>query len=329
MSKPALIRAAALGAAGALALALAGCGGSSTEDASGRLVVNLTDSPVDSAAEVVVVFTGLELKPADGEAISFDFDEEQSIDLLTLQGGGSVTLLDEQEIEAGRYEWIRLKVRAERNLQDGSYIAFDDSGERFPLWVPSGSQRGLQLVRSFVVAAGGVTSLTIDFDVRKSIVAPPGLAPNYILKPTLRLVDNLLVGAVAGDVDVAYLAQVQEVPDDEECFPGVYLFAGYDTVPDDQDTEDVPGNGADPVVYLPLEANEFGIASYLMPFIEAGEYQVAFTCNFDVDASAELSEHDPREGADPTDQTMAWEIVEVEVVPEETAEVNFLPAGTT
>lgn len=310
------------------ALALAGCGGS-TDDASGRLIVNLTDSPVDSAAEVVVVFTGLELKPADGPAVSFDFAEPQSIDLLTLQGGGSVTLLDEQEIEAGRYEWIRLKVIAERDLQGASYIAFDDSGETFPLWVPSGSQRGLQLVRSFVVAAGGVTSLTIDFDVRKSIVAPPGLAPNYILKPTLRLVDNLLVGAVAGDVDVGYLAELQEIPDGEECFPGVYLFSGYDTVPDDQDTEEVPGNGADPVVYQPLEANELGIASYLLPFIEAGEYKVAFTCNFDVDESAELSEHDPREEADPADQTMSWETVDVEVMPDETAEANLLAPETT
>ncbi|WP_372971016.1 DUF4382 domain-containing protein [Marinobacter sp.] len=37
--------------------------------------------------------------------------------------------------------------------------------------------------------AGGSASFTIDFDVRKSLINPPGLE-NYLLKPVLRLVDN-------------------------------------------------------------------------------------------------------------------------------------------
>ncbi|MEJ2523462.1 MAG: DUF4382 domain-containing protein, partial [Gammaproteobacteria bacterium] len=77
------------------ALALAACGGSSEDNpAVGTLNLKLTDSPVDSAQEVVVVFTGVELQHSDGERVSFDFcdfgnqpPDCPAIDLLALQGG--------------------------------------------------------------------------------------------------------------------------------------------------------------------------------------------------------------------------------------------------
>jgi hypothetical protein len=324
ISKPAALVA-------AVVLSLTGCG-SSDKDASGLLTVKLTDSPVDRASEVVVVFTGIELKHESGPPFSIDFCApgdppaqcRKSIDLLTLQDGVTVDLLDEVQVEAGRYEWIRLKVLAEQNLQDGSYIVLEEGGAQYPLWVPSGAQTGLKLVRPFVVAQGGVTELVIDFDLRKSVLAPPGLAPNYILKPTLRLVDKLQTGTIVGTVDLDYLAEEQEV---ESCVAGVYLFKGVDAVPDDMDGG-IDGN--DPVVYKPLEADELGgvLASYIIPFVEAGEYTVAFTCNFDVDASPEESEYNPNatEGQ-PGYQTMAWTTFgDVVVASGQTTEVDFLPS---
>ena len=305
------------------ALGLAGCGGS--DDGSGRLVVSLTDSPVDEANEVVVVFTGLEVKPADGPSITYPLDE-QSIDLLQLQGGASVTLLDEQDIDPGQYEWIRVLV-----TEEGSYIGFDNDGDGEsedtpPLWIPSGAQTGLKLVRPFFVAQGGVTSLTIDFDLRKSVIAPPGLAPSYILKPTLRLVDDLLVGAVAGDVDLGLLSDELVLEGEEPCDPGVYLFPGDAEAPDDQDGSS--DDGVDPVVYLPLLDDETpeapGQASYLIPFVEAGGYKVSFTCDYNVDSPDE-SEYDPNAGDDdPGFGKMRWtSLVDVTVIAGETAEVNF------
>lgn len=53
------------------ALALAACGGSDNND--GALTVRITDSPIDHATEVVVVFTGVELKPASGPPFSIDY----------------------------------------------------------------------------------------------------------------------------------------------------------------------------------------------------------------------------------------------------------------
>lgn len=306
------------------ALALAGCGGSSN-DGSGQLTVNLTDSPVDSAVAVNVAIQGLTIKPAEGEAISVAYTGANPINLLDLQGGVTAVLADAVDLPAGQYNWIRLDVEE----GEDTHILTDTDGngepELYPLWIPSGAQTGLKLVRPFFVAQGGVTELTIDFDVRKSVIAPPGQAPSYVLKPTLRLVDNLLVGEVAGDVDVAYLSEQLGLEAGETCDPGVYLFVGSGTTPDDQDE-----NETNPLVYQRLDADlTTGEATYLIPFVEAGEYTVAFTCDFGVDADPVESEYNP-EATDPTDpefESMRWSAANVTVEAETTAEVNLLPPG--
>jgi hypothetical protein len=310
------------------ALALAACGGSENKD--GVLTVKITDSPIDNATAVVVVFTGVELKPADGEPFSIDYcgpadlpaNCQKAIDLLQLQDGVTDTLLEDEEVPVGQYQWMRLKVRADRNLSGASYIRLDD-GTEYPLFVPSGAQTGLKIVRPFVVAQGGTTRLVIDFDIRKSVIAPPGLAPNYLLKPTLRMVDELQTGTITGEVDLAALAAEQGLGTEQTCQGGVYLFAGAGATPDDMDGGI---DGDDPVVYRILEPEvaEGDNAPYMFSFVEAGAYTIAFTCNFDVDASPEESEYNPdaAEG-EPGYQSMNWTAFDVVLGAGETVVVDF------
>ena len=67
---------------------LSACGGDSTpEEVSvpipmGSLVLAITDAPVDEASNVVVRFTGVEIKPASGSSITVPFDIAKEIDLL-------------------------------------------------------------------------------------------------------------------------------------------------------------------------------------------------------------------------------------------------------
>ena len=181
---------------------LAGCGGGGgrqPEAPMGRISLGITDAPVDGATAVVVKFIAVELKPEDGSAFTINLTPAQSVDLLVLAGGSSRALLEDYSVPAGRYQSIRLLIEAQQN-QPSSYIDFA-SGARYPLYVPSGSESGLKLIRGFTVAAGSTSNFTIDFDLRKSVIAPPGQAPNYLLKPVLRMVDNLQVGAIAGTVD--------------------------------------------------------------------------------------------------------------------------------
>jgi hypothetical protein len=322
----------------ACAALLAGCGGGGggAAESTGTLNLKLTDSPVDDAEKVIVVFTGIELKPRGGPAVSLAVtcaDDPATpeaecvngnayVDLMKLQDGVTLDLLRNRSVEAGDYEWMRLKVLAERNNQSGSYIKMRD-GSQYPLYVPSGAETGLKLVRPFTVAQGGITKLVIDFDIRKSVIDPPGLAGDYVLKPTLRLTDELVTGTVRGTVSLAALATEQGAT---SCDGGVYLFAGHDAVPDDMD-----GTPADPVVYRKLEpgATDPAVATYMFPFVEAGseagKYTVAFTCNFGVDAAPDASEYDPNAASgQPGFGTMKWTKTNTTVgAAGETAVVDF------
>jgi len=296
------------------AMALGGCGGGDGADpttpASGTLNLRITDAPIDAAAEVVVVFTGLELHGASGDDVRIDFPNPRSIDLLKLQDGVTSALTDGLTVPAGDYQWMRLIVSAEKNSQSSSYIKLL-TGEQYPLWIPSGAESGLKLMRPFTVAQGGTTRLLIDFDLRKSITAPPGQDPNYIMRPALRVLDELQAGTIEATVDLAALAAAQlgEGAPVGECAAGVYLFAGGAATPDDQDGEEA--DGADPVVYEPVAydgANTTVTAT--IPFVAVGTYTLAATCDFDVDA-ADLNDYDAAasDGA-PGFETMRWTILD-------------------
>lgn len=286
---------------------LNGCGGggdvSFTE---GAVTINMTDAPVDGAAEVVVVFTGVELHRTNGQTVTLDFTSPKSIDLIKLQGGVTGALTQDSAVPAGDYDWMRLKVRASQNSQGESYIKLLD-GTQYPLWIPSGAETGLKLVRGFTVAQGSTTRLLIDFDLRKSVHAPPGQDPNYILRPALRLLDQIQVGQLAATVDLAALAtsQLGAGATVQSCNGGLYLFAGGTATPDDQDGN--AADGADPVVYLPLAYDGVNTSiTTTIPFIEVGTYTVAATCDFDVDA-ADADDYNAAavQGA-PGYQTMHW-----------------------
>jgi hypothetical protein len=253
---------------------LAACGGGGDSAGApeapkfGRLTLRVTDSPVTDAARVVVQFTGLEIKPRDAaQPEVFDFAPRQ-IDLLALDGGGSEILLADELLPAGEYEWIRLKVNAGREGSD-SFIELDD-GSRHPLFIPSGNQTGLKLIRGFLIGAGGTHNFTIDFDLRKSVIHPPGLGEPYLLKPVLRLVNNLEVGSIAGTVAQALVVT--------GCQPAVYLFAGANVVPDDL------GSATPPLASTAVNLdNATGAYRFRLAFVPAGAQTLAFTCAADDD----------------------------------------------
>ena len=293
----------------ALVVSSCGGGGGSVSPGDGALSINLTDAPVDGATEVVVAFTGVELHRTDGQTLSLDFASTKAIDLIKLQDGVTGALTQGSAVPAGNYDWMRLKVLASKNSQGESYIKLL-SGAQYPLWIPSGAETGLKLVRPFTVAQGSTTRLVIDFDLRKSITAPPGQDPNYIMRPALRLMDQLQVGKVIATVDLAALTteQLGAGTSVTNCKGGLYLFAGGAATPDDQYDNDA--NGANPIVYEPIAYDGVNTTVPItIPFVEVGSYTLAATCNFDVDA-ADADDYDPAATADmPGFQTMHWTIV--------------------
>jgi len=313
--------------AAAALLTLTACGGSGSATGTGQLTIGLTDGPVESAERVVVAFTGIQLKAADGppmDPITFDenscdnFDAATgtcSIDLLQLTGNTRKVVFN-GSIESGNYQWVRLLVDADLNEMD-SFIEIRDETDSLTmcsLWIPSGDQTGLKIVSGFTVTANGVSDYTLDFDVRKSITAPPGLgmgtfaacAQNYVMKPTIRIVDSTEVGAIAGTVPVPDPATETESPlSDDSCMVdettglyenvAAYVFENFDgtAVADDIDQE---MDNANPVttasVTFDVDANAYTYeAGYLLA---PEDYIVALTCTADIDM-LDTDEFDPND----------------------------------
>ncbi len=256
---------------------LAACGGGSGSSSS-TLNLGITDGPVTSASSVVVSFTGVELQPSGGgKAITFNFSSPETIDLLNEQNGNEASLLSGVAVPAGNYAWIRLLLNVASNgTVANSYI--DINGAQYPLVIPSGAQTGLKLVQGFTMTANQVANFTIDFMLQQSITAPPGLTSgggtqDYLLKPALRLVNNVQAGTIAGTVALSSLQS------NSACLAGdsgsgplpnaqVYIFSGSVT----------PSSSLTPVVEPEIALSSSGSYTYDQPFLLAGDYTLAVAC---------------------------------------------------
>ena len=288
----------------ALAAGIAACGGSgdgSSTASTGTVNVGLTDAPVDNAQEVNIEVEALVLQHTNGDRKRFDFDMAEPVNLLTLTGGTVMSLLADEEVTAGDYSWMRLE------LGDGNTIVID--GGVFDLTTPSA--RGVQ-TSGFIVPAGGEINLTIDFDVRKSIVNPQNDPDVYRLKPVIRLVDNSEVGTIAGTVAtevISNLCSDASVSSPETYNGSVYIHEGLDVEPDDI------GSDQEPLVAVPVnyDGDQF---AFTAAFIPEGNYTVSYTCDNDEIETAE---------GEPSDDELSFITgdSQVEVVSGETSTVDF------
>ncbi len=266
-----------------LSLMLAACGSSgsgTTTGGTGTLSLKVTDGPVYMADHVYIQFHGIEIQPDSGKRITLNYCQDpmdatktvvsdsacttpvapRQLDLLALSGGLTNVLLDTYTLPAGHYSWIRLMVDTGGSLD--SYLV-DATGDH-ELTIPSGAETGLKLNRGFDVAAGGHADFTVDFDLPKSIhVTGTG---EYMLRPTLRLVDSIETGSIVGTVSPSLITT--------GCTPAVYVFTGENVTPDDID--DI---APDPVTTAKVVMDNMGVYRYKAAFLEPGSYTVAFTCD--------------------------------------------------
>jgi hypothetical protein len=252
---------------------LAACGGSSG-GSTGQMTLAVGDAPVDGAQAVVVKFTGVELVPNSGNPVDVTFTAPKIIDLLNQSGTASAVLFS-QPIPAGDYGQIRLMVAADGNPSN-SYITLSD-GTMHGLQVPSGSETGLKLVSGFTVPSSGVVDYSIDFDLRKAVTCPPGQSPACILKPAERLVDNTTVGNIQGQVSATLVAATAG------CTPGVYLYSGTVTAPEDMNSTAATTDTNQPLASKVPVATSQPPYYYQFTFLQPGSYTVAFTCEAALD----------------------------------------------
>ena len=251
------------------ALALAGCGGSS--DSSGVVTFSMTDAPVDEAHAVVISMTEFEFKPADGEPFRRDVTEAgRELNLLALTNGNEAVIIDGESVPAGEYEWIRIFFD-----QEASYVQLEEGGSQYSFFMPSGAQTGYKLVGGFTVPANAAVEYILDFDVRKSLLEPPGLGRlgedrRFLLKPTIRMMNKFDTGGVTGTIAAELLAESNA----ETCAGGdaVYAFEGENVDP--------LGQGVQPLVSDIVDLNDVtGAFEFHLMYLLEGPYTLAFTCS--------------------------------------------------
>jgi hypothetical protein len=246
-------------------VSLGGCGGAG--GGSAQVKMSVGDAPVDGATAVVVKFTGVQLTANSGSPVNINFAQPKTIDLLNDSGKATAVLFD-QPLPSGSYGQIRLMVVADGD-PNNSYITLSD-GTTHGLAVPSGAETGLKLVSGFTVPSSGVADYTIDFDLRKAITCPAGQSPACTLKPAERLVDNTSVGNIQGTVSNTL------VPNG--CTPGVYLYSGTVSAPEDMNSSAPSTDTNQPIASKVPVANSQPPYYYQFTFLAPGSYTVAFTC---------------------------------------------------
>ena len=263
---------AALGAI-VLALALAACT-SATSPATSTVSFNLTDAPVDASkiSNVYVSFGALAINESATAAdtatswITVPIDSTKRYDLLALSGGANA-LLGNVPLTAGtQVNQIRF------TNPTVSIVETANPGVELPCTLNSAS---LKIVNAFSVPLTGSLSLTVDFDVGKSLVYTQGTG--YKMKPVLRaVIDNeagKILGTFAATTNPSHSYAVY-----------VYKSGTY------TDAETLPNADgayfANAITSAIPKAVSTGGFGYTLAFLEAGTYDLAI---YDTTAASVVS----------------------------------------
>jgi len=172
---------------------LSSCKKDNTANGKARLQVFLTDDPGDYEAvyidvkDVQINVTG---DTSNGWQ-SLQNVHAAAYDLLKLVNDDD-TLLADANIPSGRLHQMRLILGTE------NYVKIQGTSQLIKLETPSAQQSGLKLNIQQDVLDGILYTITLDFDVAKSIVKTGN--NKYILKPTIRTILNAVGGSIKGVV---------------------------------------------------------------------------------------------------------------------------------
>jgi hypothetical protein len=187
------------------------CQKDNKSDGTARLQVYLTDDPGDYEA-VYIDVKDVQINVTNdtsGGWQSLQGVNANVYDLLKLVNDDD-TLLTDSNIPSGRLHQLRLVLGTE------NYVKVQGTAQLIKLETPSAQQSGLKLNIQQDVQDGILYTITLDFDVSKSIVKTGN--SKYMLKPVIRTILNAAGGSIKGIV----------MPKDFQS--AVYAVQGVDTI---------------------------------------------------------------------------------------------------
>jgi hypothetical protein len=125
----------------------------------------------------------------------------------------------------------------------------------------------------FTLASGGTVNMTVDFDLRKSIIQDPNDSTKYLLNPSMRAIQNELSGTLTGSIATSLVTCLT---------PAVYVYSGNVT-PTDVDIN-APVGTVQPFTTTLVGLNQTSaLYNFTAAFLPAGTYTAAFTCQAPLD----------------------------------------------
>jgi hypothetical protein len=157
-----------------LNLLIVGLSGCINSGGNGILVLQITDAPPNlNITKALVSISNIEV-----HLIATGWytvvEEAQLFDLIELKNVKKV--LGNVTLSTGRYTQIRLHI-------DDAFVIID--GIEHNLKIPSGT---IQLISPFSINENETTTLTIDFDVEKSVFSTG--SGKYMMKPTIKIIQE-------------------------------------------------------------------------------------------------------------------------------------------
>ncbi|HEX7964751.1 MAG TPA: DUF4382 domain-containing protein [Gammaproteobacteria bacterium] len=248
-------------------LLLVSCGGNTINGVS----LAITDAPLDLATSVNISFAKIEFSGPKVAPFKINIKPASSVDVFQLQGGISATVLAGLQVTPGHYTNLQVTLAADPNtaqsnitLPDGLHI----------LYIPAGVSSKVDIPIDFTIASGGTVNLTMDVDLRKSIIQDPDDPTKYQLIPSIRAVENERSGTITGSVDSALITCLS---------PAVYVYSG-DVTPTDVDIDDPTHQQPLGTALVGLNATT-GNYNFTVGFLPVGDYTVAFTCQSTLDVA--------------------------------------------
>lgn len=245
----------------------------------GIVTVAITDGPMEDIDELILHVTHLDFGHANGDVTRLALHGGPTdIDMVALQNGITLDLVDHAGLPAGEYHWMELGVDL-----DHSEIGLGGGGRHGMRLADADAFR---VQEQFTIHEQEHNEFIMDFDLRNAVHRHHMggmMGSEFELHHGLRLMDVEHAGGLTGTVDTS-LIDINH-PD---CDPAVggnwaYLFHGDATQPDDLSSTDTDG-AAGPFAMDRVELqNGNGEYRYHFAFLPEGSYRVAFSCSSDWD----------------------------------------------